>query len=400
MGFSRGSIVMRRWFSALFLLIFLVLTAVVSAAPYTPKNDNEVVLQLQPLSDMDQQFQQLRVEWKKNPLEADVAAQLASFYLDRSQDRAGERYLGYAQAVLDPWQNSLTAPLKIRYLSARLLQAQHQFSAAIDVLNSILKINPRHISARFSLAGVHEARGEYQRGQQVCKQLGRNGETTLAALCVANFWTLSNRSERGLHLLKSLIYQVEAPALKSWLVGVMAQASFVAGQFEQADQYYQQALALKPKQAYLLTTYADFLLAQNRADEVIKLLSDDVRDARLLLRLALAHRALGEKQAVEAILSRLRLGFEEAKWRADKNGMLVEARYLLEFENEFSRALQLAHEHWLVEKSPYVAGLILTLSAKVGKNKASVEVRQWLDQEQVETKNVWLSFSESGAVNL
>jgi len=396
----REIIVMRRWFTALFLLMFLVLTAVVSAAPYTPKNDDKVVLQLQPLSDIDQQFQQLRVEWKKNPFETDVAAKLARLYLDRSQDRAGERYLGYAQAVLAPWENSPTAPLKIRYLSARLLQAQHQFSAAIEVLNSILKINPRHISARFSLAGVHEARGEYQQGQQVCKKLGAGGEAVLAALCLANFWTLSNKLERGLHLLKSLIYQVETPALKSWLLGVMAQASFVAGQFEQADQYYQQALALKPKQAYLLTTYADFLLAQNRADAVLKLLSDNVRDARLLLRLALAHRALGESRAVESVLSRLRLGFAEAKWRGDKNGMLVEARYLLEFESEFSRALQLAHEHWLVEKSPYVAGLILTLSTKVGKNKASIEVRQWLDQEQVEAKSIWLNFAESRAINL
>ncbi|MDQ7017281.1 MAG: hypothetical protein Q9N68_12985 [Gammaproteobacteria bacterium] len=370
------------------------------AAPYTPSSDDKVILQLLPLGDVDQRFQQLRLEWKKNPLEASVAAELATLYLDRAQDRAGERYLGYAQAVLAPWSNSKTASLDIRYLSARLLQAQHQFVAAIHMLNSILKINPAHISARFSLASLYEARGEYQQGQQVCKQLGRNGEMVLAALCVANFWTLTNKSERGLRLLISLMYQVEDPILKSWVLGIMAQASFVAGQIKQADHYYQQGLALTPKQAYLLTAYADFLLAQNRGKEVLILLSGKIRDARLLLRVALAHKMLRNNRALEVVLQRLRLGFEEAKWRVDNSGALVESRYLFEFEQEFARALELAYEHWQVEKSPYVARLILNLSAEVGKNKASVAVRRWLIQEQIQRKDLWLSFNGAEAINL
>ena len=61
---------------------------------------------------------------------------------------------------------------------------------------------------------------------------------------------------------------------------------------EDAHSYFKEALALDASDNYLLGSYADFLLDHGHFQEVIALLQDKTRSDPLLLRYALALKAL------------------------------------------------------------------------------------------------------------
>src|SRR5205823_6524748 len=91
--------------------------------------------------------------------------------------------------------------------------------------------------------------------------------------------------------------------------------------------HFRAALALDPRDAYLRAAYADFLLDNDRARDALPLLRDDTRNDSLLLRLALAERALPDvRTAFDAHRADLAARFDAARARGARAFALVRAR--------------------------------------------------------------------------
>ena len=72
----------------------------------------------------------------------------------------------------------------------------------------------------------------------------------------------------------------------------LAEFSLVLGERDRAERHFKEALALGVNDQFLLAAYADFLLDHGRPADVVALLEDWTRSDVLLLRLALAEKAL------------------------------------------------------------------------------------------------------------
>src|SRR5262249_58638319 len=83
-----------------------------------------------------------------------------------------------------------------------------------------------------------------------------------------------------------------AAGLRLWVLTRLAEIAWRLGEARSAERHFKDALALDVTDNFLLAAYADFLLEQNRAADVVALLKDWTRSDTLLLRLALAERAL------------------------------------------------------------------------------------------------------------
>lgn len=96
--------------------------------------------------------------------------------------------------------------------------------------------------------------------------------------------------------------------------------------------------------------YSDFLLSQQRPEAVLKLLADATQDDALLLRLTIASRDAKQTALTQRYQALLVDRYTAATLRGSTLHAHDEAVYLLEFQGDTARALQLAQANWALQK--------------------------------------------------
>jgi hypothetical protein len=169
-----------------------------------------------------------------------------------------------------------------------------------------------------------------------------------------------------------------------WALTRLAEIDERRGATAAAERAFKEALALGVADVYLQAAYADFLLDNGRAAEVLSLLKDGARADVLLLRLALAGRASSDPRADEwsrALAAR----FAAARARGDTTHEKEEARFVLELQGDARRALGLAKSNYAVQREAADARILLEAALAAGEPAAAAPVRDWLDANRVES---------------
>jgi hypothetical protein len=138
---------------------------------------------------------------------------------------------------------------------------------------------------------------------------------------------------------------------------------------------------------FLLAAYADFLLEQGRAAEVMPLLRNWVRSDTLLLRLALAARALRLPEA-DKYVRILGERFAEAAQRGEKLHLQEEARFLLDLKNDARAALAAASENYRTQREPRDAQVLIDAALAARDPAAAAPALQWLESTGFEGKRI------------
>ncbi len=155
------------------------------------------------------------------------------------------------------------------------------------------------------------------------------------------------------------------------------------GQGAQAEQHFQQALALGLDDTFLMAAYADLLLDLQRPREVVALLKDRVASDGLLLRLALAERASGMPEAAARVAT-LSARYAAARLRGDTAHEQEEARFILETGQPAGPALTLALDNWRLQREPRDARVVLQAALAVRAPAAATPVLEWFEGNRVE----------------
>jgi tetratricopeptide (TPR) repeat protein len=221
-----------------------------------------------------------------------VAHQLARAYIEFGREVGDAHYMGYAEAVLRPWQTQPSPPSEVLVDGATILQFRHQFAEARQQLKKALTKDPNNAQGWSTLATVDMVQGEYEFAADECSKVAVTGGLTVGLVCTGNLRSYLGQAEQSLTLLT----QIEAtasgqpPTFVSWVEGLLAETAERLGDWDQAEDHYRKALTLTPKDNFLLIAYADFLLDRNRPAEVLPLLKNSVESDTAFLRLALAKR--------------------------------------------------------------------------------------------------------------
>jgi hypothetical protein len=167
----------------------------------------------------------------------------------------------------------------------------------------------------------------------------------------------------------------------------LAEISDRLGRSADADTYFQAALKLKISDAYLLAVYAEFLHDENRHQEVIALLKDKERSDVLLMRLALAEKALKAPRATEHE-EVIKVRFDAARLRGDKLHIQDEARFYLYFLNNPKESLRLAQENWKDQHEPSDARMLLEATLAAKDKAAAQPALDWFRQSRIEDRHL------------
>ena len=132
--------------------------------------------------------------------------------------------------------------------------------------------------------------------------------------------------------------------------------------------------------------YADFLLDAERPEEAARLTGPLRRIDALALRHAIA-RVRSQQDAADEIAA-LSAGFAAAHLRGEDVHLREEARFALEIERDFPRALGLAQRNWAVQHEPADARLLIAAAEAAGRPQDAAPAREWLRASKLEDARI------------
>jgi predicted Zn-dependent protease len=357
------------------------------AEPYVPSSDSQVVERL-PLRAGDaaaRELAALRAQWRRDPANVDAAVTLAMAYIDQAGAEGDPRYVGYAQSTLQRWWKVPEPPAAVRTVRAIVLQYDHRFDEALADLAAAVQADPDDALAWSWSTAIHLVRGNLDGARQSCQRLAELTPDLVGAACRAQIDALTGRAAQAATSLRTALqaHNGPDPALRLWALTRLAETEERAGNAAAAESAYREALALRRPDVYLRAAYADFLLDQGRAGEVLTLLQDQQRADVLLLRLAIAAKATGDARR-DAFARELTARFDAARARGDTSHQKEESRFALAVQGQPERALQLALANYSQQKEVADARTVLEAALAARQRTAAEPVLQWMAASGVE----------------
>ncbi|MDQ3777240.1 MAG: hypothetical protein M3461_24215 [Pseudomonadota bacterium] len=364
------------------LLAVIGFTRPLGATPFIPEGDADVLERLPTTLGGDSgELRRLRDQLARAPTDVARAVAVAGRYIELGQVQSDPRYYGYAQAALEPWWGLTDPPPEILFLRAAIRQSRHEFDPALQDLSRLLQKEPADPQAWLMRAVIFIVRADYEAARQACEALARLRKAFLAFSCMGSVASLSGQAQGGYELLRLAEGQSQNATLgeRVRLATLLGKTAERLGDWGRAEGHFQEAQTLGPHDAYLLGAYADFLLDQGRAGEVVALLREDTRVDGLLLRLTLAEREIGAP-GKEAHMEDLRARFAASRQRGDNLHQGEEARFLLHLVDQPQAALTLAKANWAVQREPRDARILLEAALASGQPEAARPVLELMER--------------------
>jgi hypothetical protein len=376
----------------LVLGLALLATTAQAAPPYVPAHDGVVLETLsRPRLPGMASMAELRARWLAQPTHVPSALSYARSALEMSRRNEDPRYLGYAQAALAPWWVLPKAPPEVVLLRASLQLARMEFAHAEQDLQWLINSDmPEGHAARITRAGLRLAQGDPRAAKADCEAAAPHVGQLVATSCHAAIRGLQGDAAGALAALDTALQHSTTVAWPSelWARALAAELAQRVGQSARAQQHFDAGLrrmrAAESTDPALLAAYADFLLLQGDIGRVRALLTDDLRQDSLLLRLALAeHMAglAGDSAAAaqsEQRTRQLALRFAEMRQRGDRSHLRDQALLELDLRDDPVAALKLMAESWQFQRDPVDARLYLRASLAAGRPDAGAPVAAWI----------------------
>jgi tetratricopeptide (TPR) repeat protein len=330
------------------------------ARPYVPTDDEQVLAQLPPGTRHADVFaRRLAVD------RLDVSVLLAQFYIEQERATGDLRYLGYAEAVLAPWVAKPEPVPAALVLQATLQQSRHDFTAALATLDRSLQARPDDPQAWLTRATVLRVLGRYPEARAACAQFALHADASLSVICQQGIEALAGHLANAFQTLSGAPTDGMLNPERAWRLSELGEMAVRLGRDTDAEQDFQNALALSSHDFYVRAAYADLLLRQHRYREVLALLKGEESIEPLLLRLAIAQRQMKDP-GFERSREALRAAFSAEADRGEAVHRREQARFLLEVEGRPREALAAATANWQVQREPDDALILVNAASAAG----------------------------------
>jgi len=337
-----------------------VLSTSLTAKPYVPANDAQVLATL-PVGAHHADLGARRLARGR----LDVAVPLAQFYIGRARASGDLRFLGYAEAVLASWVAQSTPVPAALVLQATVQQSRHEFAAALVTLDRSLAAKPNDPQAWLTRATVLRVLGRYAEAQAACTQFARWAEAGVGLICRQSIEGLAGHLESAYTALVELSTEDMMGAELAWRESELGEMAVRLGRDAEAERWFQHELILDPHDFYVRAAFADLLLRQHRDTEVLALLKGQESMEPLLLRLAIAQRGLHDPNFNRS-RELLRTAFDAEAERGEAVHRREQARFLLDVQDQPQKALAAALANWAVQREPDDALILVNAARRAG----------------------------------
>jgi tetratricopeptide (TPR) repeat protein len=375
---------------SLALLAFALNASPAHAAPFTPAKDSDVVERLPLASDASaRQLESLRRQLVGRPDDNALRLDIGRRYFTLAMAQGDPRLVGYAAAAIAPLATKSGDTADYWLLRGQLEQFSHQFEPALASLAKASQLNPKSAEPLAWRAAIFMVQARYTEAKTECERVAAVSEPLFATGCRAYVQAATGELKPAFDAMDSAIKTAvatkppPAPELLLWAYTRQAEMAIRLQQNEVAENLFKSALKLGVTDQFLLGAYADFLLAQQRPAEVLKLLAGWERSDILLLRMAMAGQATKDSNATDWT-SQLRDRFQAAAQRGDRLHEQEAARFELDLERNPTKALAAASSNYTVQKEPRDAEILMRTAIAAKQPKAAQPALNWLRTSRYE----------------
>jgi hypothetical protein len=364
----------------------LVAATVAQAAPFTPASDDEVVEKLPLATDAAaKRVEALRRQLAARPNDAALRVEVARRYFELAMAQGDPRLIGYASAAIAPLAATGVDNAAYWLVRGQLEQYSHQFAPALDSLGRAARLAPAMPDPPAWRAAIFMVQARYPEAAAECARLAAIADPLFATGCSAYVQASTGGLRPAYERLDAAVAGASqaSPELLVWEHTRLAEMAQRLGEAQAAERHYRAALAQGVTDQFLLGAYADFLLDAKRPAEVLRLLAGWERSDILLLRLALAGKATGARQAKDWA-DQLRDRFAAAALRGDRLHEQEAARFSLDVEGQPAQALKLASSNYAVQKEPRDAWILLRAAVAARQPQAARPALDWLAASRYE----------------
>ncbi len=339
--------------------LLLLAAAPVTAAPYHPERDDEVLLTLARVVGPRQEADLARLEryHEAEPLDAEVAEKLAVLYLSLGRTDGDPRYYGMAQAVVMPWSSADDVPVGLMEARAEIQGFNHDFAGALHDYDQVLARTADRVSARLARAVLLTVIGEVERAAADCERL--DAATEEGVLCRMTVVLAKGDGAAALALYDKQNI-VGAAATE-----VAAEAAELAGDFARSERLFRESLT-RADRSFTRVAFADSLLRQGRARDALDVLPAASQNLGVMVRrgAALAIKG-GEDEEAGRLQAALEQIFALERERGDDVHGRELALFLLAVKKDPKAALPVARANWNKQRER-IDALLLEEAAKGG----------------------------------
>lgn len=370
------------------VVALLVLTGMAArAAPFIPDSDAVVVERL-PGRASDpaiKRVESLRKQLAARPDDATLRVEIARRYFDMAMAQGDPRYVGYASAALAPLAKTAATNANYDMALGLIQQFSHAFEPALASLTKAAALDPTSPEPLLWRTAIFMVQARYAEAAAECARVVPLAEPLLGTGCSAYVEATTGQLEPAFQKLASAVKanpQASAELLL-WENTRLAEMAWRLQRFDVAEGYFKSALKQGVTDQFLLGAYADFLLARQRPAEVLALLASWERSDILLLRLALAGKATGDKRSTDWS-AQLRDRFQAAAQRGDRLHEQEAARFELDIESNPAKATALATRNYEVQKEPRDADILMRSALAANQAKSAQPALDWLRTNRYE----------------
>jgi hypothetical protein len=302
----------------------------------------------------------------RKPQSPEQAVQAAQQAITLARQTSEARYLGRAQALLQPWWDKPDAPTDVAVLQATVQQGRHEFAAARAVLSRVLAREPGHAQGWITMATLERVAANYPAAARACAALAQAGAVLYAAACSLETQSLQGDylgAQRGLEAQRKLSSDA---GVQAWLWSLAGENEERAGHDDKAFKAYTTSLALAPDN-YTALAMADLLLRTQKPAAALPWLAQQPASEAVLLRKAYAYKLLQDPQW-KALAKNLQERFVALEQRGDAPVLHARERALayLWLDQNGQLALQSALLNLSLQKEPFDWWLALASAQLAG----------------------------------
>jgi tetratricopeptide (TPR) repeat protein len=359
------------------LVLTIAQTEVAWSAPRVPGSDAQVLAEL-PIGARHESVPARELARSR----LDIALPLAQFYVARSRASGDLRYLGYAEAMLQPWLRQAPVAPAVLVLKATILQSRHAFGAALEQLDLALQAQPDNPQAWLTRATVLRVQGRYTEAMDSCAQLAGQADAAITQLCQQSLRGLTGALQPAYAALAALPQQALASEARVWRYSELGEMAQRLGDDAAAERWFAAGLQLAPADFFMRAACADLLLRHGRAAETLQLLAGYESMEPMLLRIVIAQQLLGDSHGEQA--RALSDAFDVEQQRGEAVHRREQARFLLDVARQPAAALAAAQENWRVQREPDDVLILLRSAQAAQRAEAAAPALLFLQQQGLE----------------
>ncbi len=387
-------------------LLLLLSIGPAAAAPFSPSSDSEVVERLPLARDPSvRQVESLRRQLASRPNDVALRLDIGRRYFNLAMAQGDPRLVGYASAAIAPLATRAVNQSDYWLLRGQIQQYSHEFEPALTSLAKASELAPGDPAPFAWRAAIFMVRARPGEALTECERLAPLAEPLWGAGCRAYAQAAAGGLKPAFDSLAAAVKVAlasktpSAPELLLWSHTRLAEMAIRLQRFDVAESQFKSAIQLGVTDQFLLGAYADFLMAQRRPQDALKLLAGWERSDILLLRLAMAGREAKDGRATDWI-NQLRDRFTAAAQRGDRLHEQEAARFELDTEGNPARALALATSNYAEQKEPRDAEILMRAALAANQARAAQPALDWLRTSRYEDATLELlavKLAEQGA---